>query len=69
MLFLTESPRYLMYKGKSLDAYRIWKRVRGIASFESKAEFLVMTQTVDEELKEMAAKAGTGRFVWMDFIT
>ncbi|KFX89388.1 hypothetical protein O988_08646 [Pseudogymnoascus sp. VKM F-3808] len=69
MLFLTESPRFLMYKGRTLEAYRVWKRIRGIASFESKAEFFVMKRTVDDEDREFKAKPSAARFVWMDFIT
>ncbi|KFY33260.1 hypothetical protein V494_07784 [Pseudogymnoascus sp. VKM F-4513 (FW-928)] len=69
MLFLTESPRFLMYKGRTHEAYRVWKRIRGLASFESKAEFFVMKRTVDDEDREFKAKASVVRFVWMDFIT
>ncbi|KFY53485.1 hypothetical protein V496_07545 [Pseudogymnoascus sp. VKM F-4515 (FW-2607)] len=69
MLFLTESPRFLMHKGRTLEAYRVWKRIRGLASFESKVEFFVMKRTVDDEDREFKAKASAVRFVWMDFIT
>ncbi|KFY18904.1 hypothetical protein V493_08268 [Pseudogymnoascus sp. VKM F-4281 (FW-2241)] len=69
MLFLTESPRFLMHKGRTLEAYRVWKRIRGLASFESKAELFVMKRTVDDEDREFKAKASAVRFVWMDFIT
>lgn len=69
MLFLPESPRFLMHKGKTLEAYRVWKRIRGLQSFESKAELFIMKVTVDEEKKEMELRGGATRFVWMDFIT
>lgn len=58
-----------MHKGRTLEAYRVWKRIRGLASFESKAEFFVMKRTVDDEDREFKAKASAVRFVWMDFIT
>ncbi|KAG9580991.1 putative sugar transporter, partial [Aureobasidium melanogenum] len=30
MLYMPESPRYLMHKGKPVDAFKVWKRIRGI---------------------------------------
>jgi len=63
MLFLPESPRYLMKVGKKIDSYVIWKRVRGFSTFEEKEEFFEMEQHVLEEVE-----AGKGRFIWMDFI-
>ncbi|EME31257.1 MFS transporter, SP family, sugar:H+ symporter [Galdieria sulphuraria] len=63
MLFLPESPRYLMKVGKKLDSYVIWKRVRGFSTFEEKEEFFQMEQHVLEEIE-----SAKGRFIWLDFI-
>ncbi|GJQ08492.1 hypothetical protein GpartN1_g283.t1 [Galdieria partita] len=63
MLFLPESPRYLMKMGKKLDSYVIWKRVRGFSTFEEKEEFFQMEQHVLEEIE-----SAKGRFIWLDFI-
>jgi Sugar (and other) transporter len=67
MLFMPESPRFLMHKGKTLEAYKVWRRIRGVDTIESKEEFFVMKASVEEEEGEVASKA-TGRFPWMDFI-
>lgn len=69
MLLLPESPRYLMHKSRLVDAYGTWKRIRGIESFDSKAEFYLMKITADAEEKELQAKRATVKFIWMDFIT
>jgi hypothetical protein len=58
---MPESPRFLMHKGKTLEAYKVWKRIRGVESIESKEEFFVMKASVEEEEGEVAQKA-TGRF-------
>jgi hypothetical protein len=67
MLFMPESPRFLMHKGKTLEAYKVWRRIRGVDTLESKEEFFVMKASVEEEEGEVASKA-TGPFPWMDFI-
>jgi hypothetical protein len=69
MLFLPESPRFLMHKRRTLDAYRVWKRIRGVATYESRAEFFVMKATVDEEVRDLENHGAGVRFVWMDFFT
>lgn len=69
MLFLPESPRYLMHKGRTLDAYRIWKRIRGVASVESRQEYFVMTTAVRHDDTEVSEGAKNRRFPWMDFFT
>lgn len=66
MLFLPESPRYLMHKGHSLEAYAVWKRIRGFDTYEAKEEFLAMRQTVTHENEEHTV---TKRFAWLDFFT
>jgi hypothetical protein len=69
MLLLTESPRYLMHRSRVLDAYRVWKRIRGVESFESQAELYLIKVMADAEERELRAKRATLKFVWMDFIT
>ncbi|KAJ5612730.1 hypothetical protein N7510_005924 [Penicillium lagena] len=66
MLFLPESPRYLMHKGREVEAYAVWKRIRGFNDLEAKDEFLGMRQAVSAEQAEQAA---TKKFAWMDFFT
>ncbi|CCF36790.1 hypothetical protein CH063_08275 [Colletotrichum higginsianum] len=69
MLFLPESPRYLMHKGRTLDAYKVWKRIRGISTPEAKEEFFVMKVSVLDEKQVVAEGAKNKRFPWMDFFT
>lgn len=69
MVLLTESPRYLMHKSRLLDAYHVWKRIRGVESFESQAEFYLIKVTADAEEHELREKRAALKFVWMDFIT
>ncbi|KAL5342024.1 general substrate transporter [Aspergillus crustosus] len=69
MLFLPESPRFLIHKGKTLDAYKVWKRIRGIETADSRDEFYVMTASVRQEENEVHEGAQNKRFPWMDFFT
>ena len=69
MLFLPESPRFLMHKGKPFEAYKVWKRIRGIDTVESKEEFFVMKASVEEEEAEVAAGSTGKAFPWIDFFT
>lgn len=66
MLFLPESPRFLMHKGKVLESYAVWKRIRGFHTEENREEFAVMRHAVEEE-SDM--KRSLRKFVWLDFIT
>ncbi|KAN0077471.1 Sugar transporter domain containing protein [Elaphomyces granulatus] len=66
MFFLPESPRYLMHKGEELEAYVVWKRIRGFDSLEAKLEFLGMKRSV---LTENEEQSQTKRYPWMDFVT
>lgn len=68
ILFMPESPRYLMHKGKPLEAYKVWRRIRGVATHEARQEFFVMKISTEEEEAEVAA-GRTNRFPWMDFFT
>jgi len=69
MLFLPESPRFLMHDGKPLDAFMVWKRIRGLETLDSREEFFVMKASLEEEEAQIAAGAGNRRFPWMDFFT
>lgn len=69
MLFLPESPRYLMLKGRTLDAYKVWKRIRGVETEEAKEEFFVMKVSVLDEQSTTAEGAKNKRFPWMDFFS
>jgi MFS family permease len=66
MLFMPESPRYLMHKGRTVEAYGVWKRIRGFDAYESKEEFLGMRQAVVAENEE---RANTKKWAWLDFFT
>lgn len=69
MLFMPESPRFLMHKGRTLDAFRVWRRIRGTESAESREEFFVMKVSLEEEEREIHAGSNGRRFPWMDFFT
>ena len=69
MLFLPESPRYLLHKSRVGEAYAVWKRIRPAQDFESKAEFYVMKMTSNAEEDQLKARKSAVRFVWMDFFT
>ncbi|KAH7469754.1 hypothetical protein FOMA001_g14091 [Fusarium oxysporum f. sp. matthiolae] len=69
MLFLPESPRFLIHQKRHLDAYKVWKRIRGIEDRESREEFYVMSASVISEENAVAEGAKNHRFPWMDFFT
>lgn len=69
MLFLPESPRFLMHKGKTLDAFKVWKRIRGTDDAESREEFYIMACTVQEEDTAVQEGAKNKNYPWMDFFT
>ncbi|KAF1959962.1 plastidic glucose transporter 4 [Byssothecium circinans] len=68
ILFMPESPRYLMHKGKPLEAYKVWRRIRGIETHEAREEFFVMKVSTEAEQAEVAA-GRTTNYPWMDFFT
>ncbi|GJQ13610.1 hypothetical protein GpartN1_g5401.t1 [Galdieria partita] len=63
MIFFPESPRWLMRRGRKVDSYITWKKIRGFEEREEKEEFFYMEEVVTEERDE-AAK----RVVWKDFL-
>jgi MFS family permease len=68
IIFMPESPRYLMHKGKTIEAWFVWKRIRG-EDEESRKEFFVMRHSVQEESLLKDESGGSRRFVWLDFFT
>lgn len=69
MLFLPESPRFLMLKGRTLDAYKVWKRIRGIEHADAREEFFIMKASVQFEQTSVTESARNKRFPFLDFIT
>jgi len=66
MIFMPESPRFLMHKGRTVEAYAVWKRIRG-EDAEAKQEFFVMRHGVETERADLRNRSGA--FAWMDFFT
>ncbi|TVY92464.1 Proton myo-inositol cotransporter [Lachnellula willkommii] len=67
ILFMPESPRFLMHKGHTTEAWHVWKQIRG-EDAEARKEFYVMKYSVAEEFA--AKEQGVNkRFPWMDFFT
>ena len=69
MLFLPESPRFLMHKGKTLEAFKVWKRIRGTQLAEAREEFFVMKVGVLDEQQVCAEGSTNKRMPWLDFFT
>jgi sugar porter (SP) family MFS transporter len=69
MLYMPESPRFLLHKGRVLDAYKVWKRIRGIQSMEAREEFFIMKVGMEQEQAEVAAGSGSRSMPWLDFFT
>ncbi|KAJ9623170.1 fructose symporter [Taxawa tesnikishii (nom. ined.)] len=67
MLFMPESPRFLMHAGRPVDAYKVWKRIRGVADHDSREEFFVMKVSTEEEEAEVK-RGRTGKYPWLDFV-
>ncbi|KAH0391820.1 MFS general substrate transporter, partial [Aureobasidium melanogenum] len=69
MLYMPESPRYLMHKGKPVEAFKVWKRIRGIESLDSREEFYVMKMSQEQEDEEVANGRGNSKYPWLDLLT
>lgn len=57
-----------MHKGDYLNAFRVWKRIRGIETRESREEFYEMKSSLEFEVLQVQ-EGRTKRFPWMDLIT
>jgi sugar porter (SP) family MFS transporter len=68
IVFMPESPRFLMHKGRTTEAWHVWKQIRG-EDPEARKEFFVMKHSVAEELAVQEQGKASKRFVWMDFFT
>lgn len=69
MIFMPESPRMLMHKGKPLEAFAVWKRIRGLEHPEDRKEFFIMYHALDPEANVQEGVTKRRRFVWLDFLT
>ncbi|CAH0025795.1 unnamed protein product [Clonostachys rhizophaga] len=69
MLFLPESPRFLMHKKKRLEAFKVWKRIRDLSLPEAREEFYMMAVSNNQEETQVQEGAKNRRFPWMDFFT
>lgn len=69
MLYMPESPRYLLHKGRTLDAFKVWKRIRGTKTMEAREEFFIMKVGMEQEHAEIAAGSGSRSMPWLDFFT
>jgi len=69
MLYMPESPRFLLHKGRTLDAYKVWKRIRGVKTMEAREEFFIMKVGMEQEQAEVAAGSGSRSMPWLDFFT
>ncbi|CZR69200.1 related to myo-inositol transport protein ITR1 [Phialocephala subalpina] len=68
ILFMPESPRFLMHKGRTIEAYHVWKQIRGEEP-EAKMEFFIMKHSVADEFLVQEQAGAKKRFVWLDFFT
>jgi Sugar (and other) transporter len=66
VLFKPESPRFLMHKGRVLESFQVWKRIRGLELQENKEEFFIMRHAVQEESEQ---KRDLKSSAWVDFFT
>jgi sugar porter (SP) family MFS transporter len=67
VLFLPESPRWLMHKKREMDAYMSWRNLRGFGTDQDKMEFFEMKHTAYYELEN--ANQDEKKHKWMDFFT
>src|ERR1700730_580868 len=58
--------RWLMHKGRELQAYTVWRKIRGFQTLENKQEFFLMRHLVEQEEEE---EEGKKAYAWLDFFT
>lgn len=68
IIFMPESPRFLMHKGRTVEAWAVWKRIRGTQP-EARQEFFVMKHSVEAEQAAIKQRSSGARPAWMDFFT
>lgn len=66
MLFLPESPRWLMHKHRKLESFKVWKNVRGFNDDSTKIEFLEMMRVAETE--QQTEFKEEKKMAWRDFI-
>jgi hypothetical protein len=57
-----------MHRGDYLNAFRVWKRIRGIETRESREEFYEMKSSLEFEVLQVQ-EGRTKRFPWTDLFT
>lgn len=55
-----------MHKGKYVESFDVWKRIRGTDLPENREEFFIMKHSLLEESTNPSRRK---RFVWLDFVT
>lgn len=55
-----------MHKGRNVEAWGVWKKIRGVDG-EARKEFYIMKHSVESELNDINSR--TGSFAWLDFFT
>jgi hypothetical protein len=65
MIFLPESPRWLLYKGRETEAKEIIRRITNADSVESSEE----AQSAIAEIQEAIATEADGKSAWRDVFT
>ena len=58
-----------MQRGKTLESFQVWKRIRGVETPESRKEFFVMKVSVQEESRVAVESGVNKRFPWFDLVT
>jgi len=66
VIFLPESPRWLMHKSRELEAYTVWRKIRGFQALENKQEFFLMRHLLEQEEEEEKDRKA---YAWVDFFT